>query len=97
MLRDIFEWDTENWSKALPFWESIPALNTSARLECLELGSNRGGLSLWLASKGYKVLCTDYENPELKLEKLYYKVFNNVDKKNLKPFIDLLQNIYGII
>ncbi len=73
LLRDIFEWDTENWSKALPFWESIPALNTSARLECLELGSNRGGLSLWLASKGHKVLCTDYENPGLKASPLHTK------------------------
>ena len=62
-LRQCVEWDVVNWAKALTFWENHVEL-TGKRLRCLELGSRRGGLSLWLALKGNDVVCSDYENPE---------------------------------
>lgn len=60
-LLNYLEWDVRNWSVALDFWLS----KTGKHLpDCkvLEIGSNRGGLSLWFASKGAHVVHSDY-NP----------------------------------
>lgn len=60
LVRDVVEWDIENWSRALDFWDRrISALPPSS---CLELGARRGGLSLWLALRGHTVVCSDLEN-----------------------------------
>ncbi len=59
---DIIGWDVVNWSRSLEFWESKLNIDYS---DCysLELGSeNNGGISLWLALKGSKVVCSWYEN-----------------------------------
>ena len=64
-LLNYLEWDVRNWSRALDFWLE----KSSQRLsDCkvLEIGSNRGGLSLWLASQGAQVVHSDYN--ELKEE-----------------------------
>ena len=55
--KNILAWDVYNWSGALKYWESI--LKSTQSLNCLELGANKGGLSLWLASKGHNVICND--------------------------------------
>jgi 2-polyprenyl-3-methyl-5-hydroxy-6-metoxy-1,4-benzoquinol methylase len=54
-LRKYVEWDVRNWAIAFDFWLT----NSAKRLsECtvLEIGTNYGGLSLWLASRGAKVV-----------------------------------------
>ena len=62
LLRDIIQWDIYNWSQAINFWENkLPVYDSP--LHCLELGSRNGGLSLWLASKGNRVLCSDLTSP----------------------------------
>lgn len=61
-LKDCVDWDIENWSKALRFWEHRINLETG-NLNCLELGGNKGGLSLWLAEKGNQVICSDLKTP----------------------------------
>ncbi|MDR2706431.1 MAG: class I SAM-dependent methyltransferase, partial [Planctomycetaceae bacterium] len=68
---DIIEWDKSNWAKALPFWEHHlqKACGTDETKllkdqNVLELGGRRGGLSLWTASFGANVICSDLENPE---------------------------------
>lgn len=63
ILMQCVEWDVINWSKALKFWENKVILDNK-NLRCLELGSRRGGLSLWLAIKGNHVICSDFENPK---------------------------------
>ena len=60
---EIIAWDVGNWAPALNFWEEHGALGERP-LECLEIGANKGGLSLWLAQRGHRVLCTDLENSE---------------------------------
>lgn len=55
--KNILAWDVYNWSGALKYWEGF--LKSKLKLECLELGANKGGLSLWLASKGHHVICND--------------------------------------
>jgi len=56
-LRDIFQWEVRSWSRALPLWERhIPERRP---LSALGIGEREGGLSLWLATKGIEVTCTD--------------------------------------
>jgi SAM-dependent methyltransferase len=56
-LYDIFQWEVRSWSRSLPLWEQrIP---TKRPLRALGIGEREGGLSLWLASKGIDVVCTD--------------------------------------
>lgn len=69
---DIIDWDTANWSKSIPFWEKHAALSQKP-LKCLELGSNNGGLSLWLAQKGHEVICSDLDNPIVKAKEKHKK------------------------
>ncbi len=56
-IRDVLQWDTASWAPALRYWES--AVDWDRVGSGLELGSNQGGLSLWLASKGVHTVCSD--------------------------------------
>lgn len=58
--QDIFDWDVRTWSRALEIWEN----HVEGEKRCLEVGANKGGLSLWLALNGHAVLCTDLDSPE---------------------------------
>lgn len=58
-LTDVFQWDVATWSRALPLWERAIAEHPGG--DALAIGEREGGLSLWLASKGKRVLCTDVE------------------------------------
>jgi SAM-dependent methyltransferase len=49
-------WDVVNWANCLSLWD--PHVS-GGRLTCLEVGCGPGGLSLWLASKGHRVTCSD--------------------------------------
>jgi len=62
-IKDFIIWDTMNWSKAIHFWEKYLTQGEKP-LQCLELGSHQGGLSLWLASKGHHVVCSDMQSPK---------------------------------
>lgn len=56
-LRDIFQWEVRSWSRALPLWQrNVPAQRP---ITALGIGEREGGLSLWLASQGVDVVCTD--------------------------------------
>jgi SAM-dependent methyltransferase len=59
---DVIEWDVENWSTALDYWPRHTALGLRNR-RVLEIGSRRGGLSLWLAANGATVVCSDVAGP----------------------------------
>lgn len=62
-LNDIIQWDIKTWSRALSFWEKNAVLSEGKTV--LAIGEREGGLSLWLAKKGLRVVCTDYnEFPE---------------------------------
>jgi SAM-dependent methyltransferase len=61
-LNDIIEWDVVNWSTALEYWKKNSNQDI-ALVKALEIGSGYGGLSLWAALNGMKVLCTDIEGP----------------------------------
>lgn len=53
----VLQWEVRSWSRALPLWERH--LPTHRPALALGIGEREGGLSLWLASKGFSVTCTD--------------------------------------
>ncbi len=69
---DVIGWDVKNWSRALDFWASRTQVGHGGHL-CLELGAHLGGLSLWLAMQGNRVICSDLESPEKRARPLHEK------------------------
>ena len=63
LINDIVAWDIRNWSKAIDYWEKNTSISNK-EYQCLELGSSKGGMSLWLALNKNKVFCTDLNGPE---------------------------------
>jgi len=56
--RDLyFQWEVRTWSRALPLWEAH--LPTKRPATALGIGERGGGISLWLASKDFRVTCSD--------------------------------------
>ncbi len=97
LIEDIIQWDRANWSKALPFWEKH--INGGRSLKCLELGSREGGLSLWLALQGHKVICSDIQSTQEIAEPIHKKynlnesiTYKAIDAVNLNS-----KNEYDII
>ncbi|MDT7602386.1 MAG: hypothetical protein QOF61_383 [Acidobacteriota bacterium] len=71
-LADFVEWDLSNWSPALDFWLQSTSLDLSNSL-ALELGAGLGGLSLWLALHGARVVCTDLHGATAEARALHRK------------------------
>jgi len=61
-LSAIIEWDALNWGKALQFWEGMLP-ESLAGLQALDVGARHGGLSLYLARKGCRVVSSDLQGP----------------------------------
>ena len=53
----ILQWDVRSWQPALNYWEQQISWH-QIKTAC-ELGARQGGLSLWLALKQIRTLCTD--------------------------------------
>jgi len=70
-IHDIIQWDVTNWSQALKYWD--PVIRDSVKLNCLEIGGNKGGLSLYAAIHGHRVICSDLKNPEENAKPLHAK------------------------
>lgn len=69
-LADIIEWDVKNWSQLINYWQ--PIVSTLPRdATVLAIGERNGGLSLWLASIGFNVLCTDINDITERAEQLH--------------------------
>jgi ubiquinone/menaquinone biosynthesis C-methylase UbiE len=50
------------WQRALYYWDKVVP-GSGEGLRAIDLGARDGGLSLWLAQKGYSVVCSDVEGP----------------------------------
>jgi len=57
-LADVLNWDVRTWSVALDAWQPVVAAAPPV-LRCLEVGAGPGGPTLWLASQGHDVVCTN--------------------------------------
>jgi SAM-dependent methyltransferase len=56
---NILEWDVVNWANALTYWSHTSAISVT-NAYALEVGAGtNGGLSLWLAEQGARVVCSD--------------------------------------
>jgi SAM-dependent methyltransferase len=60
-LKLYLKWDISSWQPALVCWDQVLESNFESNegLRALEIGAGGGGLSLWLAEKGFYVDCTD--------------------------------------
>jgi len=74
LIKDIIQWDIKSWSKALLYWEKN--IDWDKVHNGLELGGREGGLSLWLASKGKQIICSDLKDVKSTAEKLH--IYHNV-------------------
>ena len=59
-VRAVIGWDVRNWSRALAFWQRH--IDIHQPRHALAIGERGGGLSLWLASQGVEVVCTDLDD-----------------------------------
>jgi len=81
LLSSILQWDVYTWEKALHYWDRVllewtPPGNPSAEnqdLRALDMGARDGGLSLYLANKGFRVLCTDLGGPSDEARQLHHR------------------------
>ena len=58
LLKDIVEWDIVNWGKVIKRWNESDCDFEGKKV--LDIGGRNGGLSLFFALKGARVLCSDY-------------------------------------
>ena len=81
---DALQWDVANWSAALDFWTKHAPLG-AATLDCLEIGASLGGISMWLARQGHRVVCSDLGSAEERARPLIerYGVLDRVTFENL--------------
>jgi SAM-dependent methyltransferase len=84
MLDAFFDWDVVNWSKALPLWSSaLPERLHGKR--AVEIGARSGGLALWLALRGARVVCGHYRGEAEQARSLHqrYGVSDRVSYERL--------------
>jgi SAM-dependent methyltransferase len=98
LIEDIIEWDIVNWSYCLDFWEKNVEL-TKSKKNCLEIGARAGGLSLWMALKGYDVICSDLYNPQLKARAIHekYNISKNIKYEIINATNIPYENYFDII
>jgi SAM-dependent methyltransferase len=68
---EVIGWDVGNWCGCLDYW--YPWLSSVDRNtgNILVLGERGGGISLWLALLGFRVLCTDRTAPSKEVYQLH--------------------------
>lgn len=89
LTEQIIEWDVPNWSKALDFWQPyITELKNRGDVKVLSIGERNGGITLWLALQGFKVVCTDYEGITEKAREIHrkYNVSDLITYESLNIF-----------
>lgn len=69
IVNAVLEWDIHNWSRALRYWhDQTPDLDGQ---DGLEIGARNGGLSLYMAWRGARVICSDLAPPGDKARELH--------------------------
>lgn len=88
VLNDVIEWDVGNWSRALSYWNPVVASLHAESSQVLCLGERNGGLSLWFALQGFKVVCSDFGAPSEKAKALHesYHVSDKIEYADVNVF-----------
>jgi SAM-dependent methyltransferase len=97
IIKDIIQWDIKAWSKALSYWNCNVDWN-KVNIG-LELGGREGGLSLWLALKGKRTICSDLTNVKSTAEKLHslYNVSSVINYQDIDATTIPYENYFDII
>jgi ubiquinone/menaquinone biosynthesis C-methylase UbiE len=84
-LEKVIEWDVHNWKACLPFWTEGVDLKGK---NVLALGERKGGLSLFFASQGAKVICSDFGGIHESVQEDHknYPFANNISYKDINIF-----------
>lgn len=97
-LKDVIQWDVKNWKNALPFWTAHFPVKEGMKV--LALGEREGGMSLYFAKKGCKVVCSDYNEMPEATEKMHqdYGVSDQITYKRIDMRkIDFDDNSFDIV
>lgn len=97
LLKDVIQWDVKSWSKAVKYWEKN--VDWSTVQHGLELGGREGGLSLWMALKGVKVVCSDLKEVESTAKPLHdtYAVLDLVSYEDIDASAIPYENHFDVI
>jgi len=97
LMKDIMQWDIKSWSRALSYWENN--VDWDNIQNGLELGGEKGGLSLWLTLKGMKIVCSDLYNIKEKSKKLHgqYNICSIVQYQDIDATNIPYENHFDII
>lgn len=97
LTSDIIQWDVNSWSEALKYWNNN--VNWSTVHNGLELGGREGGLSLWMALKGIKTVCSDLHNVKISAFPLHnkYKVTNLITYQDIDATNIPYENHFDVI
>ena len=85
-INDVIGWDVKNWSKFLDFCDKFLPGNKNSK--CLEIGTGPGGLTIYLAKKMNKIICSDFNGPGETAISLHKKY--NIENKIEYKSVDLL-------
>jgi len=96
-MKDILQWDVVNWSVPWKYWDEL--ITGGQSKVCLELGGREGGLSLWLAGKGFEVVASDVSDSEERSRPLHerYGLTANITYRDLDARSLPYENHFDII
>lgn len=97
LMKDIIQWDIKSWSKVLTYWDNN--INWKNIQNGLELGAEKGGLSLWLALKEKQMLCSDLNDVKIKSIPLHirYNVVDYIEYQDIDATNIPYENNFDII
>lgn len=73
LLQDVIGWDVRNWSRCLAYWRPWLESLDPGTAKVLVLGERNGGISLWFATLGFNVICTDRQMPGTNVHTLHQR------------------------
>lgn len=100
LIRDIVEWDVQNWWRAIEYWEGTHQFDDVEGKKVLDIGGRGGGLSLYWALKGAEVICSDVNEDGFEKAQILHKKYGVEDKIKYQ-IIDAIkipyQNVFDVI
>jgi ubiquinone/menaquinone biosynthesis C-methylase UbiE len=97
--KDVIGWDIKTWKKGFPFFLANTNLDVSKKNKVLELGcgGQNGGVSLWLASLGFSVICSDVNEPNDLTKELHAKYGYDIEYKKIDAITMDIENKFDLV